>query len=126
MTLSCQGDDEQLMKTIHLANVACGFHASYVSVTPIRYPNAAKNRFRDFQIMDKTVRLAKENNVLVGAHPSLPDRQGFGRREMVMDPVRYRYHAFINYRIRSERYGLTTRKNWRIASFTKSVRYAVS
>ena len=42
---------------------------------------------RDFQIMDKTVRLAKENNVLVGAHPSLPDRQGFGRREMIMEPV---------------------------------------
>ncbi|KIP07164.1 hypothetical protein PHLGIDRAFT_118323 [Phlebiopsis gigantea 11061_1 CR5-6] len=62
------GDDEQLMTTIHLANVACGFHAS------------------DFSVMDKTVRLAKENNVRVGAHPSLPDRQGFGRREMVMDP----------------------------------------
>ena len=37
--------------------------------------------------MDKTVHLAKENGVRVGAHPSLPDRQGFGRREMVMEPV---------------------------------------
>ncbi|PSR81276.1 hypothetical protein PHLCEN_2v6436 [Hermanssonia centrifuga] len=36
--------------------------------------------------MDKTVLLAKENNVKVGAHPSLPDHQGFGRREMVMEP----------------------------------------
>ncbi|EKM51428.1 uncharacterized protein PHACADRAFT_263558 [Phanerochaete carnosa HHB-10118-sp] len=36
--------------------------------------------------MDRTVRLAKENGVRVGAHPSLPDRQGFGRREMIMDP----------------------------------------
>ncbi|KAF7790201.1 hypothetical protein EIP86_001153 [Pleurotus ostreatoroseus] len=36
--------------------------------------------------MDKTVRLAKENSVRVGAHPSLPDRQGFGRREMSMEP----------------------------------------
>ncbi|KAI0667168.1 lactam utilization protein lamb [Trametes maxima] len=62
------GDDEALMKTIHLANVACGFHAS------------------DFSIMNETVRLAKANNVLVGAHPSLPDRQGFGRREMFMYP----------------------------------------
>lgn len=62
------GDDEELMKTIHLANVACGFHAS------------------DFTVMDKTVRLAKENGVRIGAHPSLPDRQGFGRREMLMDP----------------------------------------
>ena len=42
----------------------------------------------DFMIMDKTVQLAKENDVAVGAHPSLPDRQGFGRREMAMDPVR--------------------------------------
>lgn len=39
--------------------------------------------------MDKTVRIAKENGVHVGAHPSLPDRQGFGRREMVMDPVSF-------------------------------------
>ncbi len=43
--------------------------------------------FSDFSIMDKTVALAKENGVLVGAHPSLPDRQGFGRREMVISPV---------------------------------------
>ncbi|KAF7427796.1 hypothetical protein PC9H_007012 [Pleurotus ostreatus] len=62
-------DDAALMKTIHLANVACGFHAS------------------DFSIMDKTVALAKENGVLVGAHPSLPDRQGFGRREMNISPA---------------------------------------
>jgi len=62
------GDDESLMKTIHLANIACGFHAS------------------DFSIMDKTVALAKAHGVLVGAHPSLPDRQGFGRREMAMEP----------------------------------------
>lgn len=38
--------------------------------------------------MNKTVSLAKANGVLVGAHPSLPDRQGFGRREMAMEPVR--------------------------------------
>ncbi|KAF5378180.1 hypothetical protein D9615_007509 [Tricholomella constricta] len=62
------GDDESLMKTIHLANIACGFHAS------------------DFSIMNKTVALAKLNNVKVGAHPSLPDLQGFGRREMNIEP----------------------------------------
>lgn len=61
-------DDEALMKTIHLANIACGFHAS------------------DFAVMNKTVALAKKYNVLVGAHPSLPDRQGFGRREMAIEP----------------------------------------
>ncbi|KAF8063622.1 lactam utilization protein lamb [Lyophyllum atratum] len=62
------GDDEALMKTIHLANIACGFHAS------------------DFSVMNKTVALAKLNNVRVGAHPSLPDLQGFGRREMAIEP----------------------------------------
>lgn len=38
--------------------------------------------------MDKTVLLAKRYGVAVGAHPSLPDRQGFGRREMAIEPVR--------------------------------------
>ncbi|KAF5351418.1 hypothetical protein D9758_013505 [Tetrapyrgos nigripes] len=80
-------DDEALMKTIHLANIACGFHASYVSliyISPILTPNAYLNS--DFSIMNQTVEYAKQNNVLVGAHPSLPDRQGFGRREMAMTP----------------------------------------
>ena len=58
------GDDEGLMPQIDVANVACGFHGS------------------DFNHMRKTVRLAKQHGVKVGAHPSLPDLQGFGRREM--------------------------------------------
>jgi UPF0271 protein len=58
------GDDEALMPLISVANVACGFHAS------------------DFNHMRKTVQLAKQHGVKVGAHPSLPDLQGFGRREM--------------------------------------------
>jgi UPF0271 protein len=58
------GDDEGLMPLIDVANVACGFHGS------------------DFNHMRKTVRLAKAHGVKVGAHPSLPDLQGFGRREM--------------------------------------------
>jgi 5-oxoprolinase (ATP-hydrolysing) subunit A len=60
------GDDAALMPLIDVANVACGFHAS------------------DFNHMRATVRLAREHGVGVGAHPSLPDRQGFGRREMAM------------------------------------------
>jgi UPF0271 protein len=60
------GDDEGLMPHITIANVACGFHAA------------------DPTVMAKTVRLAKAHNVKVGAHPSLPDLQGFGRREMKM------------------------------------------
>ncbi len=58
------GDDEALMPLITVANVACGFHAS------------------DFNHMRSTVQLAKQHGVKVGAHPSLPDLQGFGRREM--------------------------------------------
>ena len=58
------GDDAALMPLIDIANVACGFHAS------------------DFNHMRDTVRLAKAHGVKVGAHPSLPDLQGFGRREM--------------------------------------------
>jgi 5-oxoprolinase (ATP-hydrolysing) subunit A len=60
------GDDEGIMPLITVANVACGFHAS------------------DFNHMRATVRLAKRHGVKVGAHPSLPDLQGFGRREMKM------------------------------------------
>ena len=60
------GDDEGLMPLIEVANVACGFHAS------------------DFNHMRATVRLAKRHGVKAGAHPSLPDLQGFGRREMKM------------------------------------------
>lgn len=62
------GDDESLIQYIGVANIACGFHAS------------------DPVIMQKTVKLAKQNGVKVGAHPSLPDMQGFGRREMKMRP----------------------------------------
>jgi len=61
------GDDAGIMPYITLANVACGFHAS------------------DPVVMRETVRLAKRHGVKVGAHPSLPDLQGFGRREMKMD-----------------------------------------
>ena len=61
------GDDESLMPQIDVANVACGFHGS------------------DFNHMRKTVHLAKQHGVKVGAHPSLPDLQGFGRREMKID-----------------------------------------
>src|SRR5262245_1418986 len=58
------GDDAGLMPFITAANVACGFHAS------------------DYNHMRVTVRLAKQHRVHVGAHPSLPDLVGFGRREM--------------------------------------------
>ena len=61
------GDDAAIMPFISMANVACGFHAG------------------DPVIMRDTVALAKTHGVKVGAHPSYPDLQGFGRRAMAMD-----------------------------------------
>jgi len=62
------GNDKDIMPYITSANIACGFHAS------------------DPPTMRATVRLAKRHSVKVGAHPSLPDLQGFGRRAMVISP----------------------------------------
>ncbi len=62
------GDDEGLMPLIDAANLACGFHAS----DPIT--------------MTRTVDLAIRHGKQIGAHPSLPDREGFGRREMHLTP----------------------------------------
>lgn len=58
------GMDEEIMRYITSANVACGWHAG------------------DPMVMDRTVRLAKERGVGVGAHPGYPDLMGFGRRDM--------------------------------------------
>jgi UPF0271 protein len=58
------GDDEACMPFVTHANVACGFHAS------------------DPVVMWHTVRAAKKHGIHVGSHPGLPDREGFGRREM--------------------------------------------
>jgi len=60
------GDDEAVMPFITSANIACGFHAG------------------DPQVMQSTIRLAKKYSVAIGAHPSWPDLQGFGRREMTL------------------------------------------
>jgi UPF0271 protein len=65
--LYTMGNDEAMMPHITEANVACGFHGS------------------DANHMRRTVELAKQHGVRVGAHFSLPDLQGFGRREMKMD-----------------------------------------
>jgi UPF0271 protein len=56
------GDDQAVLSIVTSANVACGGHAS------------------DPETMFKTLTLAKEKGVNVGAHPGYPDREGFGRR----------------------------------------------
>ncbi|HWA37703.1 MAG TPA: 5-oxoprolinase subunit PxpA [Burkholderiales bacterium] len=58
------GADAELMPLVSSANIACGFHAG------------------DPATIRRTVRLAVDHGVAVGAHPSLPDLQGFGRRAM--------------------------------------------
>ena len=58
------GNDEEIMNYISSANIACGWHGG------------------DPMVMRKTVKLAKERNVAIGAHPSYPDKLGFGRRYM--------------------------------------------
>lgn len=68
-------DDAGLMNQISSANVACGYHAG----DPI--------------IMDRTVRLAKEHGVDLGAHVSFPDRMGFGRRKIEMDLAEIEAHV---------------------------------
>jgi UPF0271 protein len=62
------GADAGVMPYISSANIACGFHAG------------------DPATIRKTVRLALDNGVAVGAHPSLPDLMGFGRRTMRISP----------------------------------------
>ncbi|QNN44687.1 LamB/YcsF family protein [Pedobacter roseus] len=57
-------NDDRLMDYISSANIACGFHAG------------------DPAVMQQTVALAIKKGVAIGAHPGLPDLQGFGRREM--------------------------------------------
>lgn len=75
------GNDAELMNYVSSVNVACGFHAG------------------DASVMRKTVEAALEKGVAIGAHPSFPDLQGFGRRRMslsaqeIFDVVIYQVSA---------------------------------
>lgn len=73
------GLDEEVIKYISSANVACGFHAS------------------DPLVMANTVAMAKANNVCVGAHPGYPDLVGFGRRNMAVAPKELK--AMVMYQV---------------------------
>ncbi len=66
------GNDEELMKYITSANVATCFHAG------------------DPRVMEQTIAWAKQYGVAVGAHLGLPDKQGFGRRQMDITPEELR------------------------------------
>lgn len=62
------GRDSEIIPLVSSVNIACGFHAG------------------DPDVMAKTVALAEEAGIGVGAHPGFPDLQGFGRRKMTMKP----------------------------------------
>lgn len=73
------GMDDKVIPLITSANVACGFHAS------------------DPVVMDKTIAMAAEAGIRVGAHPGYPDLMGFGRRNMVITPAEAK--AYTMYQI---------------------------
>jgi UPF0271 protein len=58
------GLDEEVIRYITSANIACGYHAG------------------DPLVMEKTVSMAKDHGVAIGAHPGFPDLMGFGRRNI--------------------------------------------
>ena len=62
------GDDANMLSIVTSANIACGGHAS------------------DPETMFQTLTMAKQNDVVVGAHPGYNDREGFGRRVIPMAP----------------------------------------
>jgi UPF0271 protein len=62
------GMDEEILGFVTSANIACGFHAG------------------DPSVMRRTVSLALQKGVKIGAHPGLPDLAGFGRRNMAISP----------------------------------------
>lgn len=62
------GLDDQIIPLVSSVNIACGQHAG------------------DPMVMRKTVQMAADSHVAIGAHPGYPDLQGFGRRDMNLSP----------------------------------------
>lgn len=63
------GNDEMVLPYVSSVNIACGYHAG------------------DPLVMEKTVAMALEHEVAIGAHPGFPDLLGFGRRQMSISPA---------------------------------------
>lgn len=73
------GDDEKALPHVSSANIACGLHAG------------------DPLVMEKTMLICRENKVSPGAHPGFPDLQGFGRRNIKMNPKEI--EAYVMYQV---------------------------
>ena len=63
------GHDDEILALVTSANIACGFHAG------------------DAETMRRSIEAARDRKVAVGAHPSLFDRENFGRKEMLVKPA---------------------------------------
>ncbi|MBQ6476002.1 MAG: 5-oxoprolinase subunit PxpA [Clostridia bacterium] len=73
------GCDEEAIPLISSANIACGFHAG------------------DPVVMAKTVKMAADAGIQIGAHPGFPDLMGFGRRNMAVTPAEAK--AYVQYQV---------------------------
>ncbi|MDF2521638.1 MAG: hypothetical protein K0R84_2266, partial [Clostridia bacterium] len=73
------GLDEEVLKHVSSVNIACGWHAG------------------DSLVMEKTIALAKDNRLGIGAHPGYPDLMGFGRRNMDITAIEAR--TYIIYQV---------------------------
>jgi 5-oxoprolinase (ATP-hydrolysing) subunit A len=73
------GHDNEILDLVSSANIACGFHAG------------------DPPSIFASIQAALERGVALGAHPSFPDRENFGRTEMTMPPAEV--YAFVAYQI---------------------------
>jgi UPF0271 protein len=67
--------DAAILDVVTSANIACGVHAG------------------DRDVMQRTVDAAVSRDVTIGAHPSFPDREGFGRREMSIPAAELEDHV---------------------------------
>jgi 5-oxoprolinase (ATP-hydrolysing) subunit A len=73
------GEEEEILRYVTSVNIACGFHAG------------------DPLVMRKTVQMALERKVAIGAHPGFPDLLGFGRRNIAVTPEEA--YAYVVYQI---------------------------
>lgn len=73
------GEEKEILQYVTSVNVACGFHAG------------------DPLVMRKTVQMALEQKVAIGAHPGFPDLLGFGRRNIAVTPEEA--YAYVVYQV---------------------------
>ena len=86
-------NDQALMKIINTANIACGYHAG------------------DNNTMISTIKLAKENNVSVGAHPSFDDKSNFGRKRMDLNEKEIKKLVIDQINILNK---IANKENWKL------------